>query len=192
MNRWKRSFIWLAGINVLIIVLIIALVIWLVVIPSSKLPSQEQQLPITQRIFTIHGHKKQLTQMINDEIGKHSISRLTFHVEMTDTLNIIGSLKVVGLNVPFELIFSSHVKNGNIFLTAKSAKIARVKLPESEILRLIKTGDNIPSWVVIDPSKKQIAIQLYRYNIKGNYVLVAKKMNLAKDQLLFDLYRVSE
>jgi len=183
---------WLAGLNVLIIILIIVLFIWLAITPHSTLSSPEQKLTNMNPIFTVNGHKKQLTQMLNEEIDKHSTGHLAFHVEMTDTLNLIGNIKVVGLSIPFELTFLPHVKSGDILLTEKSAKIGRLNLPESEVLRFIKAGGTMPNWVIVDPGHKQIVIQLHRYKIRGNYILLAKKMNFAKDQLLFDLYHVSE
>ncbi|WP_188694144.1 YpmS family protein [Pullulanibacillus camelliae] len=192
MNKWKKSFMWLAGFNALIIVLVIILFIWLAAMPHSTLPSQEQKLTTTEPIFTVSSHKQQLAQMINEEIGKHPTGNLTFHVEMTDTLNLVGNLKILGLEIPFELIFSPHVHNGDILLTEKSAKIGVFSLPESQVLKFIKAGGSLPDWVNIEPSDKQINVQLSQYKIKGSYILKAKKMDLAKDQLSFNLYHVSE
>ncbi|GGH88094.1 uncharacterized protein YpmS [Pullulanibacillus pueri] len=192
MGKWKKAFLWLAGINAGILVILIALIIWVIALPENKISSDaSKKLTATEPVFTVSSHKAQLTKMINEEIDKHPTGNLSFHVDMTDTVNIIGNLKVLGLKIPFEMDFAPSVVNGDIQLEEKAAKLASFNLPESQVLKFIDAGGNLPDWVDIIPSQKKINVALSQFLIKDRYYFKAKEIDLSKDSILFNIYHVA-
>ena len=190
LQTWKKAFIWLASINAAIILLLIVCLIWLLSIPDSEMSvKNDKKLEATEPVFTVSTDKEQLTKLINQQIDSRSTGNLKFHVDMTDTVDIIGNLRWLGLNIPFQLSFLPSVSNGDISLKEESAKLGVFNLPESQVLKFIKAGGNLPEWVEVLPNEKQINVRLSQYLIKDQYYFKAKALNLAKNDITFTVHQ---
>ena len=189
MNKWKKAFLILVGLDVFIILLIIALL----VIPfqeSEKLPKNPRQLTSEKPVFTVQADKQQLVKWVNAEIAKHPSGNLSYQVDLSDTLDINGELKVLGINVPFAMSFHPDVDRlGNIVLREKEIKLGRLALPASEVLKFIRAGSGLPKWITVLPDKQEIYVDMNRIVTQDRFYLKAKTMDLPNNRIFFNVYR---
>ena len=109
---------------------------------------------------------------------------------MGKTLDIIGDLKLFGLGIPFTMNFNPAVdKQGNIVLKEKDVKLGGFNLPESQVLKFIKVGANLPSWVYVYPNQKEIYIHLNSVVIKDRFYLKAEEIDIPKNKIIFHMFR---
>jgi uncharacterized protein YpmS len=189
MKNWKTAFLILAGINLVFLMGLVVVWNMLTTAPDHLPPSSQAKLP-TSPVFTVNADKNQITKLINAEITKHPRANLTYHVDMTKTLDIIGDLKLFGLGIPFTMSFNPTVDDkGNIILKEKGVKLGRFRLPESQVLKFVKAGTDLPSWVYVNPDKKEIYIDLNNILIKDRFYFKAKEIDLPNNKLIFNVYR---
>ncbi|MGV3489021.1 MAG: YpmS family protein [Tuberibacillus sp.] len=188
MNKWKRAFLILAGID---LIFIIAVAVMLIMLSQAKTPMPPAAKNIAQDpVFTVSSDKKQLADMVNSEITKHPAGNLDFHVELSNTLDIIGQLKLFGLAIPFTMRFNPSVDaQGNVVLKEKDVKLGQFELPESQVLKFIQAGAGLPDWIYINPGKKEIYVDMNHVVIQDRFYLKAKEIDLANNKIIFNVYR---
>lgn len=189
MKNWKKAFLILAGVDLLVIIVLAVVFIIMSSAPDRIPPSSSMKMP-TSPVFVVSADKKQITKLVNGEIAKHPTGNLSYHVEMDKTLDIVGDLKLFGLGIPFTMSFQPTVDDqGNIVLKENGVKLGRFSLPESQVIKFIQAGTDLPSWVYVNPDKEEIYIDLNSVMIKERFYLKAKEIDLPNNKLIFNVYR---
>ncbi|MFC4619086.1 YpmS family protein [Camelliibacillus cellulosilyticus] len=188
MTKWKKAFIVIAAVDLIVILLFVVLYVMATRAPEQVVPRESIQPP-TSPIFTVHADKKQLTKLINAEIEKHPTGNLSIYIRTDQTVDLIGNLKLLGIKMPFTMSFSPSVdEKGNVILNEEAVKLGQISLPESEVLKFIRSGAGLPKWVIVDPNKKQIYVDLNGVLIKDRFFLRAKEIDLARNVIEFNVY----
>ncbi|TCP29278.1 uncharacterized protein YpmS [Scopulibacillus darangshiensis] len=188
-NKWKTAFFTLIIIILIVVIAIIGTFIGLVGSPSTS-PNVKNDAPhVDSPIFMVQASKRHLSDMVNNELQKHQSGTLTYNVDFDKDVTLYGYLGLLGLDIPFNMSFSPVVKNGDIILKEKSVHLGRISLPEEEVLKFIKKGTELPDWVIIQPDKKQIYVNLTKMKLKDRFYLKAKKINLSENDIEFNVYQ---
>ncbi|OAS86103.1 MULTISPECIES: YpmS family protein [Metabacillus] len=189
MNKWKLSFLVLIIINVLFIIFVTTSLL----IPSEK-PIEEVKTDKNSEDvlipFLISTEKKSLTDLINHYLEEETDQKnLQYRVELEENVNVYGVIKAFNKDIDMTLILEPKVKSdGNMQLFVKELSIGRLKLPISYVLKYMSTNYDLPNYVVIDSSKKEIDINLDELTLKSGLSARAESFNLKKDDITFTLF----
>ncbi|MBO1512223.1 YpmS family protein [Metabacillus bambusae] len=189
MNKWKISFLVLIIINVFFIIFVATSLL----IPSKK-PNEEVKMDKNGEDvsipFLISTEKKSLTDLINHYLEEETDQKnLQYRVELEENVNVYGVIKAFNKDIDMTLILEPKVKSdGNMQLIVKELSIGRLKLPISYVLKYMNTNYDLPSYVVIDSSKKEIDINLDELTLKNDLSARAESFNLKKDDITFTLF----
>ena len=127
-----------------------------------------------------------LNQMMNNKKMK-----LRFSLE--DQALITGHFKFLSVPMQFYLYFDPVVmENGDIKLKATSLSIGDLKLPISLILNYIAKDNDLPTWVKVTPSKKEVLLQFTKLSLDNGITIRARDIDLTNDQLRFEIYLPTE
>lgn len=189
--KWKRAFFVLSGIFIVLILGIVILYFSLFLSPTNETQHMNPpNLSNTSTVFTITSHKKELTQLINQQLKNKKDGNISYSVSLQDHVQLKGNIKILSGSIPFIMQFDPKVTpSGQISLIEKSFQLGRLYLPEDQVLKFIKNGTTLPKWIVIDPKKKQIDIELNKLPINGTFYLKADTIDLKHDNIKFTIYQ---
>jgi uncharacterized protein YpmS len=191
-NPWKRAFLGLLILDGLIVVLLIGLYLsFYFNQPKATLPENIAVPHLTGApIFKVSGNKAQLAAMMNQELQKKLTGNLDAGVALNDYVSILGNLKILGIQIPFNMIFQPKVMNDGeaVVLNEKSVTLGEFSLPDTEVLGFIQAGAHFPKWIVVQPDKKQIVLHLSGFVIKDKYIVRANQIDLPHNKLVFNIY----
>lgn len=186
-NRWKRAFFSLLILLAAAVVILYGLFLGLFTGggPAKNIihPAREDAA-----IFTVQAKKKNLQDMINEQIQKYPDSRLSYTAEIDRDLTLTGKLKLLGTGIPFSMSFDPYVSNGDIILKETGVTLGKVSLPEEQVLSFLNSSTQFPKWVIIQPDKRQITINLTQMPLEDQFYLKAKTINLSQDDISFEVH----
>lgn len=187
MNKWKLFFLGLASLNFMFI-LTAGVFLFLPNEEASKgnkLENTKGDIP-----FLISTDKKSLTKLVNHYLEKETDQEnLQYKVVLEEDVKVYGSIKAFNKDVDMALVMEPKVKtNGNMQLLVKELSIGQLKLPASYVLKYMNTYYNLPSYVVIDPSNREIDININELKLKNGLSARAESFHLEKDDITFTLY----
>jgi uncharacterized protein YpmS len=188
-NKWRTAFLTLAAIIIVIIAVITFSIIKLTETDGKTVQFPHDTPKVTAPIFMVQANKERLAAMINHELQKHQTGNLSYGVDLTNDVTLDGALNVLGLDIPFDLSFDPVVKDGDIILKETGVKLGDINLPDQEVLKFIDKGTDLPEWITVEPDKKQIYVDLTAMDLKEHFYLKAKKMDMANNQIEFNVYR---
>lgn len=190
-KRWKRAFFVLLTICTMLFLTLVVLYVSLISSTSTKpVPDVAPVIPKSTPIFTITANKTELTQLINQKLIKNKEGNINYSVSLQDDIQLKGTIKVFSDNIPFIMLFSPSVtKDGQVTLKEKSFRLGKLYLPSDQVLKFIRMGTTLPNWIVIDPAKKQIDVNLSKAPINGQLYLRADRIDLKHDVLQFSIYQ---
>lgn len=127
-----------------------------------------------------------LNQMVNNKNMKLRFS-------LDDQALIVGKFQFLSVPMNFYLYFDPIVmENGNVKFKATSLSIGDLKLPITFVLNSIKRENDLPEWIKITPDKKELLLQFNKLSLDNGITIRAKDIDLANDQLRFDVYLPTE
>ena len=86
------------------------------------------------------------------------------------------------------MFFEPYVEeNGNIRLEQSSVEIGRLSLDPETILKLLRDSIELPKWMVVDPEKEEVLIQLSDIPMDSGVGVRAKELNLAEDIITLEI-----
>lgn len=188
-NKWKKAFFALLIVIVIVIIVVFGLFFKFVGTSGSSSEVPNNTPHVDSPIFMIQANKKRLNDMINNELQKHQPGHLAYSVSLNQDVTLKGSLGVLGLKIPFRMSFDPEVKNGDIILKETSVSLAKISLPEEEVLKFIKKGTDLPDWVIVQSDKNQIYVNLTKMELKGRFYLKAKRIDLQENKIEFNVYQ---
>lgn len=127
--------------------------------------------------------------MINDQIRGNQNGRLSYQVSIGDHVVLKGNYKLLFTGIPFTLTFDPVVSHGAILLKESDVQLGGLKLPDKEVLNFLKISAGFPDWVVFQPDKKQIYIDLAKTSIQKGLYFQAETINLPKNIVSFTVHQ---
>lgn len=186
-NRWKRAFF-----SLLFLLAAAAAILYVTFLGlfTGGGPSKTIVHPVSEgaAIFTVQAQKNNLQDMINEQIKKYPDSRLSYTARIDQDLTLSGKLKLLGTGIPFSISFDPYVSKGDIILKETGVTLGKVSLPEEQVLNFLNSSTRFPKWVIIQPAKRQITINLTQMPLEDQFYLKAKTINLNQDDISFEVH----
>lgn len=185
-RKWKRLFLLLIGINILVIVTLLIII---------NLPSVDDDY-IAKNIkydeyvpFNIQTNKQDLNQVINHYLDEEGLTGgIDYQVILNEEVELYGSLSVFSQDVQMKLAFEPKaLENGDIVLQQKSISVGQLQLPVSRVLKFVADKYKLPKWVVIQPNEERIYVSLQNMKLKSDVKVKVDEFNLKNDDIRFTL-----
>ncbi|MEY8699656.1 YpmS family protein [Streptococcus ferus] len=187
-NWWKWLFLFLLALN-LSLVGVLASRLLTTGVDSQQTSQTETKSTIQVGSFSTT--REQLTQTINSYLKSYQSKGTTFQVAI-DSENIIfqGTYSLLGYEIPLYVYFEPYsLSTGAVQLKVTSVSAGNLALPESDILRYIKSSYDLPSFVQVLPDKSAINVNLQNLNQETDFSLKARQIDLLNDQFIFDIFK---
>lgn len=187
MNLWKISFFLLAG----TITAAIVYVFFLIGSPTESDPiPQAKETSISDYKLTVSSTKADFEGIANTYL-QHAMKEepLPVTIQVKDDVILTSELTIFSYTLPVTMHFDPIVqKDGNLMLKQSSLELGSLNLPPSTVLKVLRDSITLPSWMVVRPQEEEIFIDLSQLPISGDIQVKAKEFNLAKDEILLDIY----
>lgn len=185
-NKWKRGFLLLLGID-LLIVLILSIMIFS---PSAEQEKIQLKKPNGNNVsFEVKSNKADLNRLINQYIKKEAAdSPIDYQIHLRDEVELYGILPFFSQQLNMKLTFEPEaLANGDLVLKQKSISIGSLNLPVSYVLKYISENYKLPKGVDIRPDDKLVYINMQQLKLKSDMKIKANKFNLKKDDIAFTI-----
>ena len=187
-NWWKWLFLFLLALN---LSLVGVLASRLLTTGADSQQTSQTETKSTIQVGSFSTTREQLTQTINSYLKSYQSKGATFQVAI-DSENIIfqGTYSLLGYEIPLYVYFEPYsLSTGAVQLKVTSVSAGNLALPESDILRYIKSSYDLPSFVQVLPDKSAINVNLQNLNQETDFSLKARQIDLLNDQFIFDIFK---
>lgn len=187
-NWWKWLFLFLLALN---LSLVGVLASRLLTTGADSQQTSQTETKSTIQVGSFSMTREQLTQTINSYLKSYQSKGTTFQVAI-DSENIIfqGTYSLLGYEIPLYVYFEPYsLSTGAVQLKVTSVSAGNLALPESDILRYIKSSYDLPSFVQVLPDKSAINVNLQNLNQETDFSLKARQIDLLNDQFIFDIFK---
>jgi uncharacterized protein YpmS len=185
-NKWKKGFLLLLGINILIIILVSSLIL----IPSNENRKMDQKESNKDTVsFYIKSNKNDLNQLINHYLKKEVAgSPADYEVKLGNEVELYGEIPFFSEKLDMKLAFEPlALENGDLLLKQRSISIGRLHLPVATVLQFIRDNYKLPHGVDIRPNQKFIYVHMSQLKLKSDIKVKVNKFDLQKDNIAFTL-----
>lgn len=183
-NWWKWSFI---SLIVIIVVAIGFLVNAIRPVSINEADTEPIMQTEEEMVLTTAVDKADAERIINTFLKEATAEDYT--VQLTNQLEIIGTVKVFAFDVPFTLSFDPYVlENGNIQLRADSVQLASFSLPVSTVISILAEQLDVPSYIAIDSESQMIVVNLIELNEQTDMKVSMSKIDLENNDILIQLF----
>ena len=101
-----------------------------------------------------------------------------------------GTYTFLGYEVPLYIYFQpSRLESGAIQLKITSFSVGTLTLPESEVLKYLKSSVDLPNFVEVLPKESVININIQNIKNDAGIFLKATTIDLVGDRFNFDIYK---
>ncbi|KRG12444.1 YpmS family protein [Lederbergia galactosidilytica] len=186
-NVWKVLFFALLSINILFF-FAISMFLFLAgeeeAIPES--PAEDSK---KMSEFLIQTNKNDLNELINYYIEKENLNGpINYSVVLSDEVELNGELNVFTSTLQLKMSFEAYaLENGDLLLEQKSLSLGGIRLPVSEVLKIIRSAYKLPEWVIIQPADKQIYVSLQSMRLNNDIQVRAEKFNLEENEIVMKM-----
>lgn len=186
-NKWKKLFIGLASLNVLVIAIILTLIFWPV--SSNEFSSSNSFEEQESSEFVIRTTKQNLNNLVNAYIEKLlEGTNHHYRILLEDDVHLMGELPVFSSTVPLSVRLEPLVQpNGDLILKQKSISVGLLELPNQKIMEYMGRYLPMPDWVTINPEKQEIYVAVNDMDIQGNFQVAVENIDLEANNLAFKL-----
>jgi len=186
MNSWKKLFIALVILNIIVLVGVIFLIF---------LPTKDEEIALKDINqddyvqFHVQSNKADLNRLINHYIEEQGLNeRIKYNVTLTDQVELYGTMKVFTQDVELKLTFEPEsLDNGDLILRHKTISIGHLQLPVPVVLKFIRDSYDIPSWITIRPNDEEVYVNLHDLKLKSDTKVRVNTFDLKRDNILFTL-----
>ncbi len=186
MNSWKKLFIALVILNIIVVVGVIFLIF---------LPTKDEEIALKDINqddyvqFHVQSNKADLNRLINHYIEEEGLNeRIKYNVTLTDQVELYGMMKVFTQDVELKLTFEPEsLDNGDLILRHKTISIGHLQLPVPVVLKFIRDSYDIPSWIAIRPNDEEVYVNLHDLKLKSDTKVRVNTFDLKRDNILFTL-----
>jgi uncharacterized protein YpmS len=185
-NKWKKGFLLLLGIDLLIV----GILSLLILIPAtSKDKNKPTRLKGDNISFLVKSNKNDLNLLINHYLKQEAAdSPIDYRVILGDEVELYGTLPFFSEKINMKLTFEPEaLGNGDLVLKQKSISIGSLNLPVSYVMKFISENYKIPRGVDIRPNDKLVYINMQQLKLNSDIKIKANKFDLKKDDIAFTL-----
>lgn len=181
--KWRNSFIILLALNLIIIV---------VISYGLFAPIPKQDLvkdiipPETDHVtFVVQTTTDDVSEIVNAYLETLlAEENYRYYVTLNEDVQIQGDLPFFAATVPFHIVLEPLVlDNGNLLLKQKSLSLGQFNLPNQQAMKYVAGLLEVPEWVVIDPSKEEVAVQITDMKTKNNIRLYMEQFDLMTNEI---------
>jgi uncharacterized protein YpmS len=186
MNSWKKLFIALVILNIIVVVG----VIFLIFLPTKDEETALKDINQDDYVqFHVQSNKADLNRLINHYIEEQGLNeRIKYNVTLTDQVELYGTMKVFTQDVELKLTFEPEsLDNGDLILRHKTISIGHLQLPVPVVLKFIRDSYDIPSWITIRPNDEEVYVNLHDLKLKSDTKVRVNTFDLKRDNILFTL-----
>ncbi len=125
------------------------------------------------------------------KIGKYSMTReeldaaLTGFAQDYSTDKMLFKVKVTNSKIVFDVVSES----GAIVLHVSELSAGTLKLPVSDVLKMIKRSTNLPDYIAIDSKKGKVTLNIQSMKNEKGITARAQSLDLVNDRIEFDIYK---
>lgn len=187
-SKWKKYFIILLTVNVIVVSGIILLIFWPV--SSSSLPSTDDVDEQKSSQFIVRTTKANLNELVNAYLDKLlDNSQHHYSIKMEDDVHLLGELPVFSSTIPLSVHFEPIVQeNGDVILKQKSISVGLLELPNQKIMEYMKKYLPMPEWVTVNPKEEEIYVAVTNMDIRSNFKVSIEHFNLESNNLAFNIH----
>ena len=126
------------------------------------------------------------------KIGKYSMTKeeldaaLTGFAQDYSTDKMRFKVKVTNSKIVFE---SSYKVLGHPVLHVSELSAGTLKLPVSDVLKMIKRSTNLPDYIAIDSKKGKVTLNIQSMKNDKGITARAQSFDLVNDRIEFDIYK---
>jgi uncharacterized protein YpmS len=183
-NRWKVLFFTLLILNA-------ATVVYLYVsltAPINEKPRIRQENSKEAITFQIHTNKNDLNRAIIHYLEKEENGPIDYQIYLNDDVILYGQFPFLNKTTEMKAVFEPIVSgNGNLILQEKELVVGNLHLPPEMVLNFISHRYQLPKWVIPQPQKRMIILDLQQLKLKGDLKVKADKFDLQRDDIRFTL-----
>lgn len=187
-NPWKKRFTILILVNIIVLVLF-GMYIYSPIPKTEIEQSSNQYKSKNSSEFVVRTTPQNVNDLVNAYIDKLQVnSDYQYTIKMDEDLQLYGELPVFSSTVPLLIDFDPEVQdNGDLALKVTSISVADLKLPSKKIMQYVKKYLSVPSWVVIQPDKQQVYVNVTEMDIKSNLEVEVQQFDLENNNLAFKI-----
>jgi len=187
-GRWKKLFIGLLAVNVLMLAAAALLVLGGGEPAEEPAPRGESGTGVSG--LRITAGKDDLSGLINGYLQENLSGGIpALSVRLDDDVRLYGALTAFGREIRLELGFDPFVtESGDLVLEAGSMRIGALPVPVRRALSLIERHFSLPEWVDIAPDESRVYVYLSRIGMRGGLKVKAVAFSPAEDRFEFILY----
>ena len=175
---WKWLFLGLLALN-LALVSVVAYRIMTPVETTSSVSLPKGATKIGKYSMTREELDAALTGFAKD----YSTDKMRFKVKVTNS-------KILGHPVPLYVYFTPVVsESGAIVLHVSELSAGTLKLPVSDVLKMIKRSTNLPDYIAIDSKKGKVTLNIQSMKNEKGITARAQSLDLVNDRIEFDIYK---
>ena len=171
---WKWLFLGLLALN-LALVSVVSYRIMTPVETTSSVSLPKGATKIGKYSMTREELDAALTGFAQD----YSTDKMRFKVKVTNS-------KTVPLYVYFTPVVS---ESGAIVLHVSELSAGTLKLPVSDVLKMIKRSTNLPDYIAIDSKKGKVTLNIQSMKNEKGITARAQSLDLVNDRIEFDIYK---
>ncbi|WP_313890805.1 YpmS family protein [Psychrobacillus sp.] len=185
MNKWKIAFF------LLVFALIGSAVglFYLISTPTDTTYIEPKTVQQTGNILTVNTTKEDFEGIANTFMAKAMEGKpLPLKLSLEDQVILSTELTIFSYTLPVKMFFEPFVdEDGNIRLEQSSLEIGRIKIPPETVLEVLKDSIELPEWMIVNPAKKEVLIQLASIPMSSGVYVRAKELNLGEDIITLEI-----
>lgn len=187
-NFWKWLFLLLLALNIGFVVVVGSRLLEIREPYVSEIVENEED---AIKIGTFVTDREQVNDTISAFLSDYQSKDMTYTIYATeDKVLFEGKYKLLGYNVPLYVYFTpSTLKNGAIQLKVTSFSVGSLPLPQTTVLKYIKSSYDLPEIIEVIPKESTININVQDLENKLGVYLKATNIDLVGDQIQFDIYK---
>ena len=190
-NWWKWGFLLILAINVAFVGVIASRLIQVREPAAEKVSSKKTD---SVKVGTFSTNREQLNETVAAYLKEYQTDRMSYTVYATSSAIMFeGKYTLLGYEVPLYIYFQpSRLSSGAVQLTITSFSVGTLSLPESEVLKYIKSTYQLPSFVKVLPDESAININIQHLKNDADLYLKATTIDLVGGQFNFDIYKKND
>ena len=190
-NWWKWGFLLILAINVAFVGVIASRLIQVREPAAEKVSSKKTD---SVKVGTFSTNREQLNETVAAYLKEYQTDRMSYTVYATSSAIMFeGKYTLLGYEVPLYIYFQpSRLSSGAVQLNITSFSVGTLSLPESEVLKYIKSSYQLPSFVKVLPDESAININIQHLKNDADLYLKATTIDLVGGQFNFDIYKKND
>ena len=183
---WKWLFLGLLALNLALV----SVVTYRIMTPVETTSSVSLSKGAT-KIGKYSMTKDELDAALPGFAQDYSTDKMRFKVKVTNSKIVFeSSYKVLGHPVPLYVYFTPVVsESGAIVLHVSELSAGTLKLPVSDVLKMIKRSTNLPDYIAIDSKKGKVTLNIQSMKNDKGITARAQSFDLVNDRIEFDIYK---